>query len=129
MGALEPPMKSVFVIALLTFTFLSGCMKYMTMDYPFDDRKFDSTAWKSYHKNMDHDNPRGQMVDDLFNHLRKGFSREEITRLLGEPDLEVKDNFFSYNLGMWSGFRMDYDSFDLEFDNSGKLLKYYRVQR
>jgi len=122
-------MRRRLAILLLMVLFFSGCMKHMTADYPFDDRKFDSTVWKSYHKNMDHDNPRGQMVDDLFNHLRKGFSREEITRLLGEPDLEVSDNLFSYNLGMWSGFRMDYDSFDLEFDNSGKLLKYYRVQR
>jgi len=122
-------MKRRLAILLLMVLFLSGCIKYLTTDYPFDDRKFDSTVWKSFHMNMDHDNPRGQMIDDLFNnHLRKGLPKEEITKLLGEPDFEVSDNFISYNLGMWSGFRMDYDSLDLEFDNSGKLLKCYRVQ-
>jgi len=55
-------------------------------------------------------------------------SKSEVIQLLGTPDLKEEDNFLSYNLGMWSGFRMDYDSLDLKFSKNGTLVEYYRVQ-
>ena len=69
------------------------------------------------------------MYEDIVdNHLEKGMSKQQVVDLLGQPDLKNESLLFSYNLGMWSGFRMDYDSLDLVFNSSGNLEKFYRVQ-
>ena len=34
----------------------------------------------------------------------------------------------SYNLGMWSGFRMDYDFLDIYFDDQGRVVDVLIVQ-
>lgn len=102
---------------------------HFAMGYHFNDRKFDSALFKSFGKSNNPDNPRGQMFDDLDNrYLRKGLSKKDIEGLLGPADMKSEYDFLSYNLGMWSGFRMDYDSLDLKFDHEGKLLNYHRVQ-
>lgn len=81
------------------------------------------------HQDWDPDNPRGKMYEDLVeNYLRKGMTKAQVVALLGESDLVTKPEIISYNLGMWSGMRIDYDSLDLVFSNDGKLTKYYRVQ-
>jgi hypothetical protein len=39
-----------------------------------------------------------------------------------------RDTCLSYNLGMWSGLRMDYDTLDIYFDNSGRVARALTVQ-
>jgi hypothetical protein len=102
---------------------------HFLMDYHFNELMFDAAVWKSFNNNDDPDNPRGQMFDDLTkSYLKKGLPKKGIEALLGPADLKSENYFWSYNLGMWSGFRMDYDSLDLKFDHDGKLTKFYRVQ-
>ena len=96
---------------------------------PFNDKKFNSEIWKQFHENDDPDNPRGQMFADLQkHHLKSDLSKEEVQDLLGEPDLRETETILEYNLGMWSWMRIDYDSIVIEFDETNRLIKSYRVQ-
>jgi len=75
-----------------------GCYGHITKDYPRDARKFDATLWKVFADNVEPDNPRGQMYDDLVqNFPRKGLIKSEIEALLGPADLRSDNNFMSYN--------------------------------
>jgi len=77
-------------------------------------------VWLSQANIDDSDNPRAQMAADLqHRHIKLGISRQRVIELLGEPDWEKQENVFKYNLGMWSGYRMDYDSLDVYFDSDG----------
>lgn len=92
------------------------------LDEPFDDLCFDQEAWRAQHNSSDPDNPRGKMVADLQRRcLRKGMTRQEVLDLLGEPDFAKEPTLFMYNLGAWSGFRIDYDTLDVHFDTDGRL--------
>jgi len=98
-------------------------------DNPFNNKEFDKVEWQKYYKDMNPNNPRGEMFESLADdYLKQGMSKSEVIQLLGTPDLKEQDNFLSYNLGMWSGFRMDYDSLDLKFSETDTLVEYYRVQ-
>jgi hypothetical protein len=117
---------SALLIVLIAALFV---MRYFAGDHPFDDRNFDAAVWRSFNNDRNPDNPRGQMFDDLCNnHLRKGLSKQKVMGMLDPPDEKSEMNFLSYNLGMWSGYRMDYDTLDLVFDGEGNLVKFYRVQ-
>jgi outer membrane protein assembly factor BamE (lipoprotein component of BamABCDE complex) len=113
---------------------LAGIVFFIIILYPvfenrFDDGTFDRELWHTYHQSMDRDNPRGNMADDLReNHLRQGMKKDEVIALLGEPDFDEQTHVFKYTLGMWSGTRIDYDSLDIEFDLSGRLVKTSIVQ-
>ncbi|MCU0707964.1 MAG: outer membrane protein assembly factor BamE [Pirellula sp.] len=96
---------------------------------PFAGRYFDRELWHRFHEDDDPDNPRASMVTDLqWNYLKKGMTRSDVEELLGTPDFEKRDDVYSYNLGMWSGHRMDYDSLDIHFDADGKLADVRRLQ-
>jgi hypothetical protein len=117
----------------LVCVFLVAAMVYFSSssdkDVPFNNMKFDEVTWKKMANSEDPDNKRGLMFQDVTeNYLRKGLSKQDVLGLLGEPDNEKTENKYSYNLGMWSGYRMDYDSLDIEFDYDGKFIKSYRVQ-
>jgi len=62
------------------------------------------------------------------NHLKIGLSKIEVFEILGMPDFANNETLVSYIVAMWSGFRIDYDSLDLELSAAGELSKYYRVQ-
>ncbi len=95
----------------------------------FDNKKFNQEVWLQYHDDWEAKNPRGNMIRDIeLKYLKQGMIREDVLELLGPPDLQQTDQLLSYNIGMWSGFRMDYDSFDLYFDESGKLQRSVIVQ-
>jgi outer membrane protein assembly factor BamE (lipoprotein component of BamABCDE complex) len=90
---------------------------------------FDAAVWRSnsieerIDGNCGRDNPRGDMVDDLVgDHLRRGMSRDEIRSLLGSPDRTGSG--WDYCLGMWSGFRIDYDWLSLSFDKGDRLTSW-----
>jgi hypothetical protein len=96
---------------------------------PFDDLEFDSAIWKQYPGPKDYNSPRGRMYDDIASRLeRTRPTREEVLRLLGEPDFRLPDGTFEYSLGAWSGFRMDFDSMYVNFDRKGRVSGVYKVQ-
>lgn len=144
MTSLKGKMKRVFKIIGISAGILAGIIVFLyalfwvfaffvvfnnPLDNPFNNKDFDKTTWAQFDNNYDPDNPRGKMYEDLIeNHLSKGMSKEEVINLLGKPDFESEEYFLSYNLGMWSGGRMDYDSLDLKFNRDGKLSEFYRVQ-
>ena len=117
------------LILLVVFVVSFFALIRSSVEYRFNDRTFDAALWKSFTNNDSPDNPRGQMFDDLSKrHLRKGLSKKDVEDLLGPADLKSEIDLWSYNLGMWSGFRVDYDSLDLKFNGEGRLVKFYRVQ-
>jgi hypothetical protein len=101
----------------------------LTLCSPFDDRRFDRDTWLAFHGNSDADDPRGMMARDLQRRLLLGQdTRERVLELLGPPDHGKRADMLSYNLGMWSGFRMDYDSLDIYFDDQGRVAEVLIVQ-
>jgi hypothetical protein len=120
---------TVSIIAFVTLTLLYSYLYFMVGNDPFDDNKFDQQLWASMHESVDPKNPRGKMYQDLIeNHVKIGMTKAQILNLLGSADLNNQERFIRYNLGMWSGMRVDNDSFDLYFSESGKLTKTKKVQ-
>ena len=102
---------------------------YALFNNPFNDSKFDREVWLEFADNDDPDNPRGGMACDVRRIvLSKGKRKAEVLSLLGEPDFAKDEQVFKYNLGMWSGFRIDYDSLDVRFDAHGKAVEVQIVQ-
>src|SRR5687768_8046181 len=93
------------------------------LDGPFDDIPFDRTTWIRMRDKDDRDNPRGQMVESLVENLEEHRpTRDEVIRLLGpsefgcgvlSPPIGPKETCLSYNLGEWSGHRLDVDTLDI----------------
>jgi len=78
---------------------------------------------------LDPDNPRGRMADDLRAHLISSRpTLSEVLDLLGEPDVAKRGDPLSYNLGTWSGFRVDYDTLDVHFGSDGRVSEVWIVQ-
>ena len=118
----------LLVTAIVAFSIVSFNWIRMWLD-PFAGRKFNRDLWHQYDNNDDPDNPRASMVSDLrWRYLDTGMTRAEVEKLLGTPDFKKRDDMYSYNLGMWSGFRIDYDSLDIHFDPDGRLINVRRVQ-
>jgi len=96
---------------------------------PFAGRQFDRDLWNELHGSEEPNNPRGKMVGDLRSrHLEAGMSREAVEELLGKPDWATYEYVWQYNLGMYSGYRIDYDSLDIHFDDDGRLSHIEIVQ-
>lgn len=119
----------LFGVLLIVTIGIFSYVYFVAFDYPFDNKDFDKVVWHKYKNNMEPDNPRGEMFESLIEkHLMAGMTKSEVIQLLGTPDFREEKDLFSYNLGMWSGYRIDYDSLDLKFKNNGKLVEFYRVQ-
>ena len=96
---------------------------------PFDDLEFDAAVWKQSAGTANTNSPRGRMYDDIEARLeRTRPTREEVLRLLGEPDSQRQDETLEYSLGAWSGFRIDFDSMYVSFDRDGRVSSVYKVQ-
>lgn len=119
---------------LLGGTILTGLLAFTLIafvDRPLDDETnnikqqvFNQAMWLKYAGTMDRDSPRGAMVKDLRQKLfSKPYSRKEIVKLLGEPDMSSSESMLSYHLGMWSDNRRTTDSMDLYFDFNDRLQK------
>src|SRR5688572_7954485 len=86
----------------------------------FRGQAFDRNVWHQFHENDEPDNPRYSMVKSLQrSYLHPGLTREQVIELLGEPDVAKSPDMYEYNLGMWSGFRIDYDGLQVHFDSQG----------
>ena len=103
--------------------------KFFLFPNIWNDLTFNENHWKQFHNSRESDNPRGKMYEDLRSKLLdRRPPKEVVLQMLGEPDFSKEDSFLSYNLGMWSGFRVDYDSIDIYFDENGVVMDVKRVQ-
>jgi hypothetical protein len=104
-------------------------------DSPFDDQPFDQVVWLKHYNDNDPDNPRGLMADAIKKRLlHEKPTISSVMLLLGDPESMHEANkagfsfVLSYNLGMWSGFRIDYDTFDIYFDGSNRVSQIRIIQ-
>jgi hypothetical protein len=104
------------------------------LDYR-NQAEFDAVVWRNApncgRDGCDAECVRGQMVRDLtWYYLKPGMSRSEVVALLGNSQANSSSavKLLSYNLGMCSGFRMDYDSLVLMFDDRDVLIDVGTVQ-
>ncbi len=104
-------------------------------DSPFDELRSDHDAWvtKSLAPGDDPKLPamaRGMMLQDLLlHHLRQGMSEQEVRQLLGRPDsTDATQRTWNYELGSWSGFRMDGDIPSVEYDATGHVSYFWAWQ-
>jgi hypothetical protein len=122
-------LAGVVVSVLLVSIGFLFFLRFFIFQNPFNDQRFNQSLWAAYSGSTDPNNPRGQMYEDLTTkNLKKGMSKQDVLTLLGEPDFSKEEAVFKYNLGAWSGFRIDYDSLDIAFDQDGKVKAFYRVQ-
>ena len=70
---------AVLCPAIVLFLSLSACAMQTTS-------QLDSTAWKSQRGVSAKENQRGPMVSSVEKAVQTGMSRDEVIRLLGEPD-------------------------------------------
>lgn len=99
---------------LLALTFsLSAC----AMEH---SSAFDSDAWKSQRGVDANDNRRGGMLPALDKVLHAGMSRDEVVKLLGEPDhSDAQAGIDQYELGI-AGYGVDEEYYELRY-RDGKL--------
>lgn len=125
-------LRVLFIIAGLLLVAFAGLIIYVRFYFfnnPFNDLRFDRNVWAAYKDSSDPNNPRGQMYEDMTKKvLKKGMSKEEVVTLLGEPDFSKEKLIFKYNIGAWSGFRIDYDTLDIHFDPQGQVTDFTRAQ-
>ena len=97
--------------------------------YHYDDMVFDSSVWHQYSGSIDEDNPRGKMFDDLRAKLLESRpTRDEVLKMLGEPEHYNNAHLVSYSLGNWSGLRWELDIMEVRFDEKGRVFKVSRFQ-
>ncbi|MEO7454108.1 MAG: hypothetical protein ABIV13_05030, partial [Fimbriimonadales bacterium] len=110
---------------------IRGAGPLSLFDQPWNELPFDSTAWKSKelygmspNNDPGADMKRGLMLDDLVDeHIRLGMTMDLARELLGEPDSPGNSGRrWTYELGMWSGFRFEMDFLVLRFDEEGRLF-------
>lgn len=94
---------------------------------PFAGKEFDSRVWRDAADSLDQNNPRAAMVADIRRRLEPGMSKGDVKELLGIPEME-RPSCFLYILGAWSGFRVDYDALEIEFDERSGLVKTTVIQ-
>lgn len=99
---------------LLALTFsLSAC----AMEH---SSSFDSDAWKSQRGAAASDNRRGGMLPALDKVLHAGMSRDEVVKLLGEPEhSDTQAGIDQYELGI-AGYGVDEEYYELRY-RDGKL--------
>lgn len=83
---------------------------------------FDAEQWKAQRGSSARNNPRIGMVAELQRkHLREGMTREEVQRLLGEPD-QRRGTSEVYELGQ-SPVGVSYEYFVIDYDGAGKVTQ------
>ena len=119
----------VLTVGFLASSVYLGSILYPLFNDPFNDRAFDQALWHNHHNDTSQDNPRGKMAHHLATVLEtQRMTRGEVLTLLGQPDAPTEGNMLSYELGMWSGFRIDNDTFDIHFDTADRVIDATVVQ-
>lgn len=82
--------------------------------------QFDSDAWKSQRGAAASDNRRGGMLPALDKVLHAGMTRDEVVKLLGEPDhSDTQAGIDQYELGL-AGYGVDEEYYEIRY-RDGKL--------
>jgi hypothetical protein len=114
------PSLAVLLALSLTVS-LSACAMQNTPD-------FDSSAWKSQRGATGKDNTRGRMVATLEKSLHAGMSRDDVIRLLGEPDSTDADTATDvYELGV-ATYGIDEEFYEIQYQD-GKLASHRWARR
>jgi hypothetical protein len=122
-------LRTLLVVIALAALALFGLRWFNDYLDPFAGRAFDRDLWHEFYESDDPDSPRASMVKSLQrSFLHPGLTHDQVIELLGEPDLAKSSDMYEYNLGMWSGFRMDYDGLQVHFDSQGRLTHAQCVQ-
>ena len=120
--------RTIVTIAAIAGICYGAIAAWRIYSYHFDDLGFDRTAWLKNTGNHDSKNPRGQMAQDLRDRvLRKGMTKEEVSRLLGKPDwwggTPPPKDVLEYNLGNWAWCPICPDVLDVHLDKTGRLTR------
>lgn len=103
---------------------ITGCED--AKNSPIPAAEFDIQAWIA--AKGDHDPIRQSMIKSLENKLKVGMSIEDIVYLIGEPDLKIdSDSGKAYIYYLGRGL-IDYEEFQVIFDNDSKVVKFMQVQ-
>ncbi|WP_435509286.1 hypothetical protein [Variovorax sp. LT1R16] len=108
--------------AIVVFVAYAGLFYWLFHGGVFATSRFDSTAWFAQQTNeSDAYCYRGGMAKHIKDEiLRPGLKREDVVRLLGQPDSE-NSREIQYVLGMCSGLRIDFDGLHVYFNSRGEL--------
>jgi hypothetical protein len=134
--------KRIFLLltslTALVFAGVVLAILWVAFDSPFDKSDFDRAIWLGMAEDMDPDNARGGMAAALIEELESDKpSRAAVLQLLGpseypcsalSPPVGPTDKCLSYNLGMWSGMRLDYDTLDVYFNGEDRVTRVLTVQ-
>jgi hypothetical protein len=122
---------SIPVIALLLVLFWKQSVIFLLHGLPFMGETFSKAKWENAVKcsskaeclEMEMSCIRGPMYRDLKRkHLTSGKDRESVTRLLGPAQVDRKNpSCLVYELGMCSGFKIDYDWLYICFDPNDQI--------
>ena len=89
-------------------------------------KQFDSKKWKNWTNTEKEWSLRWDMMNSLRNNYNlKGMTKEQIIKLLGEPD-SITDNAFIYYLG-YSKHGINTGVLTLKFENN-KVIDYFVLQ-
>jgi hypothetical protein len=131
-GRILETLKVVFVLLtgfIWIFVLLFMILSALLHSEPFSGGNFDQQVWLKDSGSEHPNSPRGKMAKDLQTRLlRDKPIKKEVLDLLGKPDgFTVSSNssldLLSYNLGAWSGFRIDYNSLDIYFDAENRVCR------
>jgi hypothetical protein len=90
--------------------------------------QFDSAAWKSQRGVAAQQNQRGPMLSSAENAVQAGMSREEVIRLLGEPDIsDATAAIDIYELGV-ARYGVDEEFFEITY-RDGKVASHRWARR
>lgn len=114
------------VLAIVDFPIL---LQWWLHERPFVGQRFAPEKWVALNKaSANGICARGAMTRDIIRRIAKpGTPRNQVERLLGSPEPQPDTDTTSYNLGMCSDFRMDYDSLVIEY-RGGAVKTAYHVQ-
>lgn len=130
--AIEPKYRDYARIAAFGFICLAVALVIGTAaGYLYTHQKFNAATWqdrKSLEWHPDEWTGRQRMANDLTENVLPGHSRSEVEALLGEADWthenENGGSQIEYYLGFERGLGVDEEMLWIEFDSSGKLVRW-----
>lgn len=105
---------------------IAAALVFVWGPFVVNDDGFDAQAWQSQRGVGARTNTRAAQVPALSSALRQGMTREEVQRLLGQPDARTQKADI-YRMGV-APFGVDQDSYQIIYDQHGKLAA-HRLSR